>query len=328
MKICIYGCGAIGSLIAARLADAGTEVSALARGAHLDAIRANGLTLLPANDGEPLTVSINATDNPAEIGKQDVVFLTMKSHAVPAIAAAIAPLLGPDTVVVTAYNGLPWWYFYGVDNDFGIPGLTSVDPGKKLWESIGPERALGCVVYPAAAIESPGVVRHVFGDRFTIGEPNGRDSVRSAAIFGTMGLAGFAMEISNDIRTDLWAKLVANAAFNPVSVVTGKTLSEMMDDMATCRLLEHVMAEVIDVANTLAVAVPVTPAQLLKATRQLGAHKTSMLQDFEAGRDLEMGSVVDAVLEVASLRGVSVSNLKVVQDLVHAKKNSAVVCDS
>jgi 2-dehydropantoate 2-reductase len=326
MKICVYGCGAIGSLIAARLADGGANVSVLARGAHLAAMQANGLKLLPMNNGEPLTASVNASGNPVEIGVQDVVFLTLKSHSVPGIADEIAPLLGPNTVVVTAYNGLPWWYFYGADNDFGIPGLTSVDPGGRLWQSIGPERALGCVVYPAAAIESPGVVRHVFGDRFTIGEPDGRPTVRAAAVSGTLELAGFTAEVSSDIRTDLWAKLVANAAFNPISVITGKTLGEMMDDAATYRLLQQVMAEVIEVAAALAVDVPVTPGQLLAVTRQLGNHKTSMLQDYEAGRKLELAAVVDAVLEVASLRGVSASNLKMVRELVGAKEKSAVVC--
>ena len=323
MKICVYGCGAIGGLLAVRLAHGGAEVSALARGAHLAAMQANGLTLLPAKGGDSLTVSIDASDDPADLGQQDVVFLTMKSCAVPDIADSIAPLLGRTTAVVTAYNGLPWWYFYGLDNDFGIPGLASVDPGRKLWQAIGPERAIGCVVYPAATVESPGVVRHVFGDRFTLGEPDGAESARLVAIAAAMQLAGFATHVTGEIRTDIWTKLAANAAFNPVSVITGKTLSEMMDDAATYRLLQQVMEEVIRVAAALDVDVPVIAGQLLAVVRQLGNHKTSMLQDFAAGRPLELGSVVDAVVELASLRGVSVSNLHMVRELVYAKTKSA-----
>jgi len=319
MKVCVYGCGAIGSLLAVRLARSGAQTSVIARGPHLEAIQANGLTLLSADGGESLTEVVHASDDPAALGEQDVVFLTMKSHAVPAIAAAIAPLLGPDTVVVTAYNGIPWWYFYGLSDDLGCPELLSVDPEKKLWHAIGPERAVGCVVYPAAALESPGVVRHVFGDRFTIGEPNGRSSARLVAMAEALQSAGFDTSVAEEIRTDIWTKLVANAAFNPVSVITGKTLGAMLDDEATYRLLASIMAEVVGVARALGVEVPLAPVKLLEATRQLGHHKTSMLQDYEAGRPLELGPVIAAVLELAEWLGVDVSSLSMVYQLVITK---------
>jgi len=319
MKVCVYGCGAIGSLLAARLVNSDASISALARGPHLEAMRANDLTLLPAEGGELITAAINASDNPAEIGQQDVVFLTMKSHAVPAVADTIAPLLGPDTTVVTAYNGIPWWYFYGLVDDLGCPELLSVDPGKKLWQAIGPQRALGSVVYPAATIESPGVARHVFGDRFALGEPDGRSSARLTDIAELLGTAGFDVSQSADIRSEIWTKLVANAAFNPVSVITGKTLGAMLDDEATYRLLAQIMAEVVGVARVLGVEVAMAPVKLLEATRQLGQHKTSMLQDYEAGRALELGPVVVAILELAEWLGVDVSNLNMVYQLVATK---------
>jgi len=317
MKICVYGCGAIGSLLAVRLSAAGNEVCAVARGEHLAAIQSGGLTLL-ADGTDSITAGIVASDDPALLGEQDFVFLTMKSHAVPAIADAIAPLLGEHTAVVTATNGIPWWYFCGVPNVSEPPELRSVDPGKKLWRAIGPERALGCVVYPAAVVVEPGVVKHVFGDRFAIGEPNGSSSQRIEALANCLQAAGFVAPIREDIRGDIWTKLVANAAFNPVSVITGKTLGGMIDDEATCNLLRNIMEEVTAVADAYGVATSMTADELIDATRQLGAHKTSMLQDFEAGRALELGPIVGAVRELGALRGVAVPNLTMVHQLVQS----------
>jgi 2-dehydropantoate 2-reductase len=317
MKICVYGCGAIGSLVAARLSAAGNEVCAVARGEHLAAIQSGGLTLL-ADGTDSITAGIVASDDPALLGEQDFVFLTMKSHAVPAIADAIEPLLGEHTAVVTATNGIPWWYFRGVPNVSEAPELRSVDPGKKLWRAIGPERALGCVVYPAAVLVEPGVVKHVFGDRFAIGEPDGASSQRIEALANCLQGAGFVAPIQEDIRGDIWTKLVANAAFNPVSVITGKTLGGMIDDEATCNLLRNIMEEVTAVADAYGVATSMTADELIDATRQLGAHKTSMLQDFEAGRALELGPIVGAVRELGALRGVAVPNLTMVYQLVQS----------
>jgi 2-dehydropantoate 2-reductase len=319
MKVCVYGCGAIGGLLAARLAATGNDVSVIARGEHLAAIRAHGLTLLPLDDGPPLNVEVRATDNPADLAQQDVVFLTMKSHAVPAIADAIAPLLGDNTLVVTATNGIPWWYFYGQENRFGAPELTSVDPDKKLWAAIGPQRAIGCVVYPAAAIAAPGIVRHIFGDRFAIGEPEHGASERIESLGTMLENAGFVAPVQDDIRVDIWTKLIANAAFNPVSVVTGKTLGEMIADEATCGFLRKIMIEVAGLAESLEIAPAMSPDQLLDATRQLGAHKTSMLQDLQAGRSLELEPIVGAVLELADMLGTDAGSLRMVHKLAAAK---------
>lgn len=319
MKICVYGCGAIGSLIAVRLAatDADVRISVVARGPHLDAIRANGLQLLPVEGGEPELVRVTATDDPAELGEQDIVFLTMKSHAVPAIVDKIAPLLGTHTLVVTAANGIPWWYFHGLPGD--VQEIASVDPGLKLWNAIGPRRAIGCVAYPAAKIESPGVVRHVFGDRLTIGVPDGSSRARVNELAKLLESAGFVAPVQDDIRIDIWTKLIANAAFNPVSVMTGKTLGEMIDDEATCGLLRKIMAEAVAVAAAYGVAPAMSPEELLEATRQLGGHKTSMLQDLEAGRGLELGPIVGAVIELAGMRGVPVPNLTMAYELAAAR---------
>lgn len=322
MKICVYGCGAIGSLLAVRLSAAGNDVCAVARGDHLQAIRTSGLTLLAQDDADSVTRHINASDDPSRLGEQDVVFLTMKSHAVPAIADSIAPLLGEQTVVVTATNGIPWWYFHGIAGSDAAPELVTVDPGKKLWNSIGPERALGCVVYPAAVVIEPGVVKHVFGDRFAIGEPDGRKSNRLTALADCLADAGFNAVIQKDIRVDIWTKLVANAAFNPVSVITGKTLGQMIDDEATCNLLRNIMEEVAAVAAACGIKTGMTAEDLITATRQLGGHKTSMLQDYEAGRELELRPLVGSVLELAGMTGVVTANLQMVADLLSAKLGS------
>jgi 2-dehydropantoate 2-reductase len=318
MKICIYGCGAIGGLLAARLSQSGAIVSVIARNEQLQAINENGLTLIDEG-GEESSAFVMASDDPAAIGPQDVVFLTMKAHQVPAVAAKISLLFGDDTIVVNAANGLPWWYFHGLTDELGSPELKTVDPGRRLWSTISPKRAIGCVIYPAARIDAPGVIRHMFGNQFAIGEPDGSVSPRLATVADLLGDAGFSVQVEQDIRTDIWTKLVANAAYNPVSVITGKPLGAMIEDESTFNLLEQIMNEVVAVAQSLNVSVAMTPQQLLTATKQLGAHKTSMLQDYEAGRKLELEPISGAVAELAMLKGIEVPNLNRVYKMVLAK---------
>jgi len=303
-RICIYGVGAIGGLLAARLALAGEQVTGIARGAQLDAIREQGLTLVA--DGERRTARFSCVDSPAEAGIQDFVLLTLKSHALPGIVQSIGPLLGPDTTVVTACNGLPWWYFYGASTDGRDETLESVDPGGRLWCTIGPERALGCVVYPAARVIEPGVVAHVFGDRFSLGEPV-VDAVgpRSIELANILAGAGFDAPLAGDIRAEIWLKLVANAAYNPVSILTGGTIGKMLDDPAVSGLLQAMMNESVTVAAALGVTLPLEPAQLLAATRPFGAHRTSMLQDLDAGRSVELDPIVFAITELARRYGLA-----------------------
>ncbi|MGI9308543.1 MAG: 2-dehydropantoate 2-reductase [Gammaproteobacteria bacterium] len=313
----MYGCGAIGGLLAARLAGGGHSLTVIARGEHLATMRRDGIVLMC--EDERVIADVVACDSPAEAGEQDVVFLCMKSHTVPAIAADIAPLFGDETLVLTACNGIPWWYFYGTEQQNDAPELQSVDAGQALWNAIGPERAIGCVVYPAARIETPGIVRHVFGNRFALGEPDGNESDRIMRLSAAMTESGFEAPVVENIRSEMWTKLVANAAFNPVSLLTGKTLGEMIEDKATRGLLEGVMSEVVAVADAYGVDVAMSPEQLLEATRALGGHKTSMLQDYESGRTLELGPIVEAVAELANLRGVAVPNLNIVLRLVDGK---------
>jgi 2-dehydropantoate 2-reductase len=317
VKVCVYGCGAIGGLLAARLAQSGVAVSVVARGEHLRAIQRQGLTLRSGDDEK--TVYVDAVENPSGLGQQDFVLLTMKSHTVQSVAPKIFPLLKTGTAVVTAANGIPWWYFHGLGDELGTPELRSVDPGQQLWLNVGPENAVGCVVYPAARIDEPGVVRHMFGDQFSIGEPDGSKSTRLVALSGLLKAAGFEPLIQNNIRVDIWTKLVANTAFNPVSVMTGKPLGAMLEDEATARLLEQIMLESVEVASAYGIEVAMSPAQLLDATKALGDHKTSMLHDFEAGRSLELEPIVGAVIELAGFKGISVPNLTMVRDLVRTR---------
>ena len=310
-RICIYGVGAIGGFLAARLAAAGARVSGIARGEQLAAIRERGLRLV--QDGAEIETAIECVDQPANLGIQDYVFLTMKSHVAPAIADAIAPLLGPDTAVVTAYNGFPWWYFHESGVDDGT-SLNSVDPGGRLWQQIGPGRAIGCVVYPAARIAGPGIIEHVFGDRFTIGEADGTHSNRLLELAAVMKQAGFEVSASPNIRVEIWLKLVANAAFNPVSLLTGRTVAEMLDDPAVYNQLIDIMTEAAAVATAHGIQLPVQPAELLELTRPFGAHKTSMLQDFEAGREVELDTIVASIAELAKRRHVSTPALDSVLD--------------
>ena len=317
MKVCVYGCGAIGSFLAARLVRGGAAVSVVARGENLTAIQNKGLTLLEG--GQSYVAQVAASDTPGALGPQDVVFLTMKGHSTPEITPKIPMLLGPQTVVVNAANGIPWWYFYGLDDPLGEPEISSVDPGRQLWNNIGPERALGCVVYPAARLEAPGVVRHVFGNQFAIGEPNGKASKRLVAIAGLLGSGGFEASLDADIRAEIWTKLVANAALNPVSVMTGKSLGAMVKDEATHKLLAQIMHEVVSVADALGEQVAMPPEKLLEAVQQLGDHKTSMLQDYQAGRPLELQPIVGAVLELAAMKGIATPNLQMAYQLVQKR---------
>ncbi|MGI9291559.1 MAG: 2-dehydropantoate 2-reductase [Gammaproteobacteria bacterium] len=322
MRICVYGCGAIGGLLAARLSLSGAIVSVVARGKQLQAINENGLTLIN-QEGEESSAFVMAAEDPTDLGPQDVVFLTMKAHQVPAVAAKISLLLSEDTMVVTAANGLPWWYFHGISDELGTPELKTVDPGRRLWSTISPQRAVGCVIYPAASVIEPGVIRHLFGDQFALGEPNREASPRLATVSAMLGEAGFVANVQSDIRADIWTKLVANAAFNPVSVITGKTLGSMIKDQAIYTLLERVMNEVVEVAASLGIEVVMQPRQLLEATRQLGDHKTSMLQDFQVGRPLELEPIVGAVAEVGKLKGIETPSLNAVSKLVLEKSKQS-----
>ncbi len=302
MKICVYGAGAIGGLLGARLALAGEEVTLIARGPHLAAIKANGLTL--RIEGKELAARPRATGDPREAGPQDCVIITLKAPSVPAAAAAMQPLLGPQTAVLTAMNGVPWWYFHKLAGAYEGHRIRSVDPDGALWRLIPPERCLGCVVYPAAEVVAPGVVQHHYGNRFMLGEPDGSKSERAARLSEALTRAGFKAPVRPRIRDDIWTKLWGNLSFNPVSALTAATLAAIAGDPATRAVVRKMMVEAEAVGTALGVKFEVDVDTRIQWAANVGEHRTSMLQDLERGRPMEIDALVTAVAEMGDLVGI------------------------
>jgi 2-dehydropantoate 2-reductase len=317
VKICIYGAGAIGGFIGARLARAGEEVSLIARGPHLEAMKARGLKLLSA-EGE-FTVRPRCTADPAELGPQDYVVLALKAPAVAGIVDRMQPLLGPKTAVVMAVNGMPWWYFHGIEGALRDRRLKTVDPDDRQWRGIGPDRVLGCVVYPAAEVAEPGVVRHQSGDRFSLGEPDGSKSDRVQSLSRAMIAAGLKAPVKPDIRTEIWVKLWGNVAFNPISALTGGTLKRICDDPSTRALARSIMNEAEAVAGKLGIEMPIDVERRIEGAAGVGEHKTSMLQDLERGRPTEIDAIVGAVAEVGDIVGQDTPYIDAIYALVRQK---------
>ncbi|WP_114284899.1 2-dehydropantoate 2-reductase [Candidatus Halocynthiibacter alkanivorans] len=320
-KVCIYGAGAIGGYLGAKLAQAEAGVSLIARGPHLKAIRDNGLTLVEGD--ERSTHQVTATDNPAELGVQDFVIVTLKAHSLPMIVEPIQHLLGPDTAVVFAVNGVPWWYFHGLEGEWAGRQLETVDPGGVLWSGIGPERAIGCVVHPAAEITAPGVVEHRSGNRFSLGEPDGSRSERVLALSQLMTAAGLKAPVRPRLRDEIWIKIWGNASLNPISALTGATLEQMTSDPATLSILRGIMEEVQAVGETLGARFAVNIDKRIAGAAAVGAHRTSMLQDLDQGRPMEIDALVTAVQELGRMAGVATPTLDTVLGLVQQKARLA-----
>ena len=304
MRIAIVGAGAIGAYMGARLALAGEDVTLIARGAHLEAMQRDGLTLLSGGrDGEELRehATPRAVETPDQAGRQDFVMLTLKAHQLSEMAPRLAPMLGPDTTVVTAQNGVPWWYFHDHQGPLAGTRLASVDPGDAIWEAITPERVIGCVVYPATELIAPGVVRHLAGDRFSLGEPDGSRSARVRALARAMISAGLRTSARRRLRHELWIKLWGNVAFNPISVLTGGTLAAICAHPGTRALAREAMLEAQAVAQSLGEEFSISVEQRIEGAAAVGEHKTSMLQDFERGRRLEIAPIVGAVQELGRI---------------------------
>jgi len=300
MKICIYGAGAIGGYLAAGLAGVdGVELTLIARGAHLKAIRDKGLMLTIGDEVRHAWVS--ASDDPATFGPQDVVIVGLKSHQAWESAAHMEPLLGPETAVVTCQNGVPWWYFYGLGGTFEGRRLASVDPQDRQWNAIGPQRAVGCVVYPATEISEPGVIRHVYGDKFAIGEPDNSASQRCFLISRVLEQAGFKAPILDDIRSEIWLKLWGNLCFNPISALTRATLDIVATDPGTRAIAAAMMGEAEIIANKLGASFRVNMERRINGAANVGAHRTSMLQDLESGKAMEIDALVTAVQELGQV---------------------------
>ena len=306
MRFAIVGAGATGGFLGAHLVKAGEEVLLVARGAHLAAMRERGVTV--RSGGEEFTARPDCTDDLAAIRAADVVFLTLKAHAIPPVAAAIGAALGPEACVVGAQNGIPWWYFEDRH-------LESVDPGGVIARSIPYRRVVGCIVYPATRIVEPGVIEHLEGNRFTLGEPDGSRSERVLAISSALVRAGLRAPIQKRIRNELWLKLLGNATLNPVSALTRATLAEIVSSGATREVVRRLMEEVDAVAAALGVDVPLSIEKRMEGAAATGGHRTSMLQDLEAGRPLEVEALLGAVVELAAGEGVEVPALRTLYGL-------------
>ena len=312
MKICIFGAGAIGGYVGAELARAGNDVSLVVRGPHLAAIQERGLRLEINNHTH--TVRLPATDEPSSLGPQDVVFLTLKAHSISAAVPDIQSLLGPHTSVVNAVNGIPWWYFHGLDSPYANHLVESVDPGGVIYHGIGVDRAIGCVVYPSAEIVEPGVIRHLSGNKLCLGEPTGEKTARVTGLARVLIEAGFKAPVRPRLRDEIWVKLWGNLAFNPLSALTHATLDTLASDPGTRAIAKAMMREGQAIGEQLGVRFRVDIEKRIDAAGAVGAHRTSMLQDLELGRPLEVGALIESVQEMGRLVGVDTPNI----DMVHA----------
>lgn len=299
MKICIYGAGAVGGYMGVALADGGADVSLIARGPHLEAIKKNGLKLLI--DGGERVARIKATKDPADLGPQDYVIVTLKAHQAWEAADQLAPLLGPDTAVVTAQNGVPWWYFHGFEGQYAGQRIRSVDLDDRQWNAIGPQRAIGCVVYPASEITEPGVIKHVYGNKFTLGEPDRSRSDRVVKLSEALEAGGLKAPIALEIRNEIWLKLWGNLCFNPISALTRATLDVVATDPGSRALARAMMLEAQHIGARIGVHFRVDVERRINGAASVGAHRTSMLQDLERGRPLEIDALLTAVQEMGRM---------------------------
>jgi 2-dehydropantoate 2-reductase len=299
MRFAIYGAGAIGAYLGAKLSVAGEDVALVARGPHLKAMRENGARIRAA-EGD-FTAKVLATDDPAEVGEVDVVVLAVKAHGLTAIAPLLKPMLGLNTIVIPAQNGIPWWYFQGHGGQWEGTRLESVDPGGVITNHIATGRIIGCVVYPAATIVEPGVIQHEEGNRFSLGELDGSSSDRCKALSAAIGNAGLRAPIRSNIRQEIWVKLLGNLAFNPVSALTKASMVEIATDPEARAVARAMMEEAYAVAQALGVEIPITIDQRMAGAEQVGDHKTSMLQDIEAAKPIEIEGLVGSVLELGAL---------------------------
>jgi 2-dehydropantoate 2-reductase len=301
-SICVFGAGAIGGLLAAKLEMAGTPVTVVARGPHGEALRSRGLVLL--SDGKETVTEPRVASDPKEIGPQDYLVLTLKAHSLLPAMAQLKPLIGPNTTIVAAINGVPWWYTYKLGGDFDGRIIQSVDPEGGLTAGLPPSQVLGSIVYPAADVVEPGVIHHTYGDRFTLGEPDGSRSERASKFSELLIKAGLKAPVRPRIRDELWVKLWGNMAFNPISALTGATLDKVIGDPGTHAVCRALMVEGQAVAEKLGVKFAINVDKRIAGGAEVGAHKTSMLQDLERGRPLEIEALLGGVVEMSEWVGV------------------------
>jgi 2-dehydropantoate 2-reductase len=323
MKICVVGAGAIGGLLAVKLAASGQEVSVVIRGAHLAAVRAHGLQLTAA-DGITSVANLLATDVMAQCGVQDVVILGMKAHQLTAVAAQLPALFGPSTIVVSLQNGIPWWYFQRHGGMHEGRRVEAVDPGGVISAHIEPHRIIGSLAYPACELAAPGVIQHIEGNRFPLGEIDNSDTPRVRALAGALRDAGFKTPVTTDIRAEIWLKLWGNVSFNPISALTRATLQDMCEYGPTRDLARTMMQEAQAVGTALGVQFKVDIGKRMAGAQAVGAHKTSMLQDLEAGRPLELDALVKSVIELGKIAHVPTPTIAHVYALAAALAKTSV----
>ncbi len=326
MKIAIIGAGAIGGYVGVKLALAGEDVTFIVRGANLEAIRANGVRLLPGDGGEPLVARVKATDDYTSAGPQDMVILAMKAHQVEAVAPHVPRLFDRDTVVVTMQNGIPYWYFHRHGGDLAGSPVRSVDPDGIIGRNVPAERVLGCVVYPASELVAPGVIRHIEGNRFPVGELDGSTSDRVQRTAECFTRAGFKAPVLEDIRAEIWLKLWGNLTFNPISALTRSTLVDICQYAPTRALAASMMSEAQAVAERLGIRFRVGLDQRIAGAEKVGKHKTSMLQDVESGRPPEIAALVSSVLELGRLTGTPTPHIEAVHALVNLLARECTAC--
>jgi 2-dehydropantoate 2-reductase len=321
MKICIFGAGAIGGYMGVKLAQIGTDVSLVARGPHLEAMKKNGLRLI---EGESdVTVPVEVSENPEDLGFQDYLIITLKAHSVPSIIEKVRPLVNEKTTIVSGVNGIPWWYFHKIGGEFEGAKLASVDPGNVQWESFGPSKVLGCVVYPAAEVLEPGVIKHIEGNRFSLGEPDGSKSDRALKLSKVLTEAGLKAPVRPKLRDEIWVKLWGNLSFNPISALTHATLDVLCTDIGTREVARKMMLEAQSIAEKLGVKFPIDVERRIDGGAAVGAHRTSMLQDLDQGRPMEVDALVTSVQELGRITNTPTPVIDIVLSLIKLRAKSA-----
>ncbi len=303
MKTCIYGAGAIGGWLGAKLAKAGCEVGVIARGATLEGLQSHGLRLQEGS--ETLAWPVRASASPADLGVQDLVVIAVKAPAMAEVAGAIAPLLGPHTIVLTAMNGVPWWFFEGFGGSHAGTRLKSIDADGSIARAVSAEHIIGCVVHASCSLNAPGFVQHHFGNKLIIGEPSGEKTARVRELAALLEKAGFETVLSEQIQKDAWYKLWGNMTVNPISALTGATTDRILDDPLVREFIGRVMLEAREIGARIGIPIDQRPEDRHQVTRKLGAFKTSMLQDVEAGKAVELDALVTVVKELGELTGVA-----------------------
>ena len=318
MKICVFGAGAIGGYLGVKLAEAGADVSLVARGPHLAAMQENGLKLVEEGGAETIA-QVTATSDPADLGEQDYVIVTLKAHSVPPVVERMQPLIGESTTIVSGVNGVPWWYFHKIGGGLEGTRLSTVDPGDAQWNGFGPDRVLGCVVYPAAEVVAPAVIRHIEGNRFSLGEPDGSKSERALALSKALMAAGLKAPVRPRLRDEIWVKLWGNLSFNPISALTHATLDVLCTDPGTRAVARAMMLEAQEIAEKLGVKFPIDVERRIDGGAAVGAHRTSMLQDLDQGRPMEINALVGSVQELGRITETPTPTIDTVLSLIQLR---------